>query len=72
MKDDDLMERFLWQKFQGAGGFFFSSRFFPSLSLCVCVFIFFVLIKKRGKNRRCNCVAVREKWSGENQSVDEA
>lgn len=48
--DDDLMERVLWQKFQGAGGFFFSSRFVPSLSLslCMCIFLF-VLIKKEVK-----------------------
>lgn len=38
--DDDLMERVLWQKFQGAGGFFFSSRFIPSLSLSVYVYFF--------------------------------
>lgn len=37
--DDDLMERVLWQKFQGAGGFFFLLASFP-LSLSVYVYFF--------------------------------
>lgn len=48
MMDDDLMERVLWQKLQGAGGFFFSLFpfcFFPH-SVRVS---FFALIKKEVK-----------------------
>lgn len=40
--DDDLMDRVLWQKLQGTGGFFFS--FFSGVYGCI-----YVVIKKRGK-----------------------
>lgn len=51
MMDDDLMERVLWQKLQGAGGFFFFSLpfcFFPPPAR-VSFGFFVALIKKEVK-----------------------